>query len=155
MIPAMTTGTIHFIMRSGRRTPIAEIPTCVKTEDSSRVSLPSFCLQRGSAEMTNWNSRLTWRYHNCAGEQEVSCISTDVHTMLHIIPSTDACAAQRIRSRSESMSRVVELGGQALWPLDTRTSQADGSGAAHSTKERCIHRAEFGDLGTASCYESM
>jgi len=27
MIPAMTTGTIHFIMRSGRRTPIAAIPT--------------------------------------------------------------------------------------------------------------------------------
>lgn len=27
MIPAMTTGMMHFIMRSGRRTPIAEIPT--------------------------------------------------------------------------------------------------------------------------------
>lgn len=27
MIPAMTTGTMHFIMRSGRRTPIAAIPT--------------------------------------------------------------------------------------------------------------------------------
>lgn len=27
MIPAMTTGTIHFIIRSGRRTPIAAIPT--------------------------------------------------------------------------------------------------------------------------------
>lgn len=27
MIPAMTTGMIHFIIRSGRRTPIAAIPT--------------------------------------------------------------------------------------------------------------------------------
>jgi hypothetical protein len=27
MIPAMMTGTTHFIMRSGRRTAIAEIPT--------------------------------------------------------------------------------------------------------------------------------
>lgn len=27
MIPAMTTGMMHFIIRSGRRTPIAAIPT--------------------------------------------------------------------------------------------------------------------------------
>ena len=27
MIPAMTTGMMHFIMRSGRRTPMAAIPT--------------------------------------------------------------------------------------------------------------------------------
>lgn len=27
MIPAMTTGTIDFVTRSGLRTPIAEIPT--------------------------------------------------------------------------------------------------------------------------------
>lgn len=27
MIPAMTTGMMHFIMRSGRRTPIAAMPT--------------------------------------------------------------------------------------------------------------------------------
>lgn len=27
MIPAMTTGTIHFIIKSGRNTPMAAIPT--------------------------------------------------------------------------------------------------------------------------------